>query len=93
MLDRLKQIEERYEELSQELLSPELLADHTAYSKVAKQHRSLGDTVAKYRYWTSLQAEMAGAREMLDTADDDEMREMARLEVDPCKRIGATEMN
>jgi len=92
MLDRLKQIEERYEELSQELLSPELLADHAAYSKVAKQHRSLGDIVTKYRSWTGLQAEMAGAREMLDTADDDEMREMARLEVDSLQaRLEATE--
>ena len=54
MLDRLKQIEERYEELSQELLSPELLADHTAYSKVAKQHRNLGDIVEKYRSWNAL---------------------------------------
>ncbi|MDQ3474751.1 MAG: PCRF domain-containing protein, partial [Acidobacteriota bacterium] len=92
MLDRLKQIEERYEELSQELLSPELLGDHTAYSKVAKQHRSLGDIVAKYRSWNSLQAEMAGAREMLDTAEDDEMREMARMEVDSLQtRLEATE--
>ena len=92
MLDRLKQIEERYEELSQELLSPELLGDHAAYSKVAKQHRSLGDIVAKYRSWNSLQQEMAGAREMLDTAEDDEMREMARLEVDSLQtKLEATE--
>ena len=92
MLDILKQIEERYEELSQELLSPELLGDHSAYSKVAKQHRSLGDIVAKYRSWNSLQQEMAGAREMLDTADDEEMREMARLEVDSLQtKLEATE--
>src|SRR5678816_325058 len=82
MLERLKQIEERYEALSQELSSPELLADHAAYSKAAKQHRSLGDIVAKYRSWNSLKEEMAGAREMLGTADDDEMREMARTEVE-----------
>ena len=92
MFDRLKQIEERYEELSQELLSPELLGDHNAYSKVAKQHRSLGDIVAKFRSWNSLQQEMAGAREMLDTAEDDEMREMARLEVDSLQsKLEATE--
>lgn len=82
MLERLRQIEERYEALSQELSSPELLADHAAYSKAAKQHRSLGDIVTKYRSWNSLKEEMAGAREMLETADDDEMREMARVEVE-----------
>ncbi|HKR61757.1 MAG TPA: peptide chain release factor 1 [Pyrinomonadaceae bacterium] len=92
MLDRLRQIEERYEELSQEMLSPELLADHNAYSKVAKQHRGLGDIVTKYRFWNSLKEEMAGAREMLDTADDDELREMARLEVETLQaKLEATE--
>jgi peptide chain release factor 1 len=59
-----------------------LLADHTAYTKIAKQHRSLGDIVTKYRSWNSLKEEMAGAREMLETADDEEMKEMARLEVE-----------
>ena len=92
MLDRLKQIEERYEELSQELLSPELLTDHTAYTKVAKQHRNLGDIVAKYRTWNSLKTEMTGAREMLETADDSEMVEMARLEVETLQsKLDATE--
>nr|MBA3572568.1 PCRF domain-containing protein [Pyrinomonadaceae bacterium] len=82
MLERLKQIEARYEELSRELSSPELLADHSAYSKTAKQVRALGDIVQKYRAWNVLKEEFAGARELLDTADDDEMREMARLEVE-----------
>jgi peptide chain release factor 1 len=82
MIERLKQIETRYEELSRELSSPELLADHSAYSKAAKQHRALRDVVEKYRAWNVLKEELAGARELMDTADDDEMREMARLEVE-----------
>ncbi len=82
MLERLKQIEVRYEELSRELSSPELLADHSAYSKAAKQQRALGHIVQKYRAWNVLKEELAGARELLETADDDEMREMARLEVE-----------
>ena len=50
--------------------------------KAAKQHRTLGEIVEKYRAWKSLKEELAGARELLETADDDEMREMARLEVE-----------
>lgn len=82
MLEKLEQIEARYEELSNELSSPELLSNQTAYTKAAKQHRSLGEIVEKYRSWKSLKAELNGARELFDTADDDEMREMARLEID-----------
>lgn len=82
MQERLQQIETRYEELTNQLSSPELLADRAAYTKAAKQHRSLGEIVAKYRQWKTLNAELTGARELLDTAEDDEMREMARTEVD-----------
>src|SRR5687768_11888354 len=82
MLDKLEQIASRYEELTQEMSSPELLSNPSAYAKVAKQHRSLGEVVQKYQSWKSLKNELAGARELYDTSDDDEMREMARLELD-----------
>ena len=81
MLEKLEQIEARYEELTNELSSPELLSDQTAYTKAAKQHRSLGEIVEKYRGWKSLKAELSGARELVDAADE-ELREMARLEVE-----------
>ncbi|MFN2517090.1 MAG: peptide chain release factor 1 [Pyrinomonadaceae bacterium] len=92
MLQRLEQIEARYEELANQLSAPELLADQTAYTKAARQHRSLGEIVEKYRSWKTLNAELAGARELLDTVDDDEMREMARLEVETLqKKLEATD--
>src|SRR4029079_4426558 len=48
----------------------------------ARQHRTLGEIVEKFRHWKSLKAELAGAQELADGADDDEMREMARSEVE-----------
>jgi peptide chain release factor 1 len=82
MLDKLEQIAHRYDELTQELSSPELLSNPSAYAKAAKQHRSLGEVVQSYQTWKSLKAELASTRELYDTADDEEMREMARLEVE-----------
>jgi len=82
MLDKLEQIVTRYEELTQELSSPELLSNPSAYAKAAKQHRTLGEVVQKYQAWKNLKKELADARELLDTSDDDEMREMARLELE-----------
>jgi peptide chain release factor 1 len=82
MLDKLEQIAARYEELTHELSSPELLANPSAYGKAAKQHRSLEEVVQKYQAWKGLNDEIAGTRELLDTADDDEMREMARVELE-----------
>jgi peptide chain release factor 1 len=82
MLERLKQIESRYEELTQELSSPELLANPSNYGKAAKQHRALGEIVQKYQSWKSLKNQLAEARELFETSDDEEMREMARLELE-----------
>ena len=82
MIDKLEQIVTRYEELTQELSSPELLSNPSAYGKTAKQHRTLGEVVQKYQAWKTLKKELVDARELLDTTDDTEMREMALLEVE-----------
>jgi peptide chain release factor 1 len=86
MLQRLEQIEARYEELANELSSPELLADRSAYTKATRQHRSLGEIVEKYRSWKTLKQELAEAQELAESADDDEMRDMARLEVETLQK-------
>src|ERR1700741_2819792 len=92
MLDKLEQIVSRYEELTQELSSPELLANPSSYGKAAKQHRTLEEVVQKYQAWKGLKAELADARELMDTADDEEMREMARLELESLQaRIDKTD--
>jgi peptide chain release factor 1 len=82
MIEKLQQIEAHYQELTNELSAPEVMSDQAAYIKAAKQHRSLGEVVAKYRQWRTLNEEIIGARELLDVVDDEEMREMARVEVD-----------
>src|SRR6185312_3470797 len=82
MLDKLEQIVSRYEELTQELSSPELLSNPSAYGRAAKQHRGLGEVVQKFQEWKGLKKELSDARELYDTSDDDEMREMARMELE-----------
>jgi peptide chain release factor 1 len=80
--EKLDQIEARYEDLTAQLSAPESLADQAAYAKAAKQHRSLGEIVEQYRAWKTLQHELAGARELFELSEDDEMRELARVEMD-----------
>jgi peptide chain release factor 1 len=82
MLEKLDQIESHYEELNRQLSTPELLADQKAYTKAAKQHRSLGEVVAKYREWKEHKQQLDGAQELFDGTDDREMRELAKVELD-----------
>ena len=41
MLDRLEQIETRYEDLGRQLADPQLVTDQQKYHKTAKAHRDL----------------------------------------------------
>ena len=80
MFEKLAQIEKSYEELTAQISSPEITSDMKVYAKTMKQHRSLGEIVEKYREVRKMQEELAGAKEMADASDDDDMREMALAE-------------
>lgn len=81
MFEKLAQIERSYEELTEQISQPEFMSDMSAYAKLMKQHRSLGEIVEKYREVRKLQDDLQGARDLAALADDDEMREMAALEI------------
>ena len=81
MLEKLAQIEKNYEELTEQLSAPDVTSDISAYTKLMKQHRSLGEIVEKYREARKMREELEGAREILDLTDDEEMRELAEMEI------------
>ncbi len=74
MLEKLAHIEKTYEELTEQISSPEFMSDMKAYAKAMKQHRSLGEIVNKYREVKKLTDDLAGAKELALAADDDEMK-------------------
>jgi peptide chain release factor 1 len=81
MLEKLEQIEKSYVELTAQISSPEIMSDMSTYAKTMKQHRSLEEIVNKYREVKRMHEELTGAKELLEMADDEEMREMATLEI------------
>ena len=80
MFEKLAQIEKSYEELTEQISSPEIMSDMNTYVKTMKQHRSLGEIVEKYREVRKMQEDLAGAKELAAAVGDDEMREMALAE-------------
>ena len=81
MFEKLAQIEKSYEDLTEQISQPEFMSDMTAYARLMKQHRSLGEIVEKYREVRKMQEDLLGAKDLADMADDDEMREMAATEI------------
>ncbi len=81
MLERIAQIEKSYEELTEQLSAPDITSDIDAYAKLMRQHKSLGEVVEKYREVKKIQEDLDGAREVLEATKDNEMRELAELEI------------
>lgn len=81
MFEKLAQIEKSYDELTEQISQPEFMSDMTAYARLMKQHRSLGEIVEKYRDVRKMTEDLAGAKDIAAMADDDEMREMAAMEI------------
>lgn len=81
MLEKLEQIEKNFEELNEQLSSPDVTSDIQAYTKLMKQHRALGEIVEKYREVRRLQEELEDAREIVKATGDEEMRELAEMEI------------
>lgn len=82
MFEKLDQIEKNYEELTEQISSPDFMNDMKAYAKLMKQHSSLGEIVKKYREVKKLREDLTGAEELIEIADDDEMRQMAESEIE-----------
>lgn len=79
MIERLEIIKARYEELSQELLNPELMSDYNQMKKVTKEHSDLEVTVKKYEELKTIEEEIIGLKKMLN---DPEMAEIAKIELE-----------
>ncbi len=81
MWSRLQGVEQRYDELSRQLSSPELHSDARQLMKVTKEHKDLSEVVATYRAYLKAESELKGAKEIVESAKDDEMLELAKEEL------------
>ena len=66
MLDKLKAVEARYNEIGEELMKPEVVSDNNTYKKLMQEHKHLTPIVDKYREYVAAEAAATEAKEMLD---------------------------
>ena len=82
MLDKLKAVERRYEELLALVSDPAVLADQAEYRKHSKALAEIQPLVERYREYKTIVDETAQARELVEGAEgDDEMRALAEEEL------------
>ncbi len=80
-LNKLEDIEARFDSLSQQMADPSLIGDPAEYRKTAKSRRDLEEVVDKFREWKKVHDNLEQARQMLAAESDAELREMATEEV------------
>jgi peptide chain release factor 1 len=78
--EKLDQLDIRYQEMTQELSTPEIVSDSSRFQKLAKQHAELEDIVKKHREFKQIEKDLAGAHQMVVESEDAEMRHMAQEE-------------
>jgi peptide chain release factor 1 len=79
---KLEHAVERHRELTRQLAEPEILSDPDRLRKVAQEHSELSGIAEAGAELARVRAELEGAREMVAGADDPEMAELARSEVE-----------
>jgi peptide chain release factor 1 len=80
LTEKLDQLDSRYEEMTQQLSSPEVVNDSARFQKIAKQHAELEEIVAKHREYKQIVKDLAGAHQLFLEAEDAEMKQMAHEE-------------
>ena len=78
--EKLDQLESRYDELTQQLSTSEVVSDSSRFQKIAKQHAELEEIVAKHREYKQIEKDLAGAHEMAVEAEEAEIKQLAHEE-------------
>ncbi len=82
MLGKLDEIKLRFEELGQLLAQPETMKDMKKFSQLSKEYRDLEKIVIKYDQLKDVRNHLQQAKEVLQKEKDEELREMAKMEID-----------
>ncbi|MCZ6781020.1 MAG: peptide chain release factor 1, partial [Nitrospirae bacterium] len=77
---KLGELEARYDQLTQDMADPAVMADQDRYQKAAKAAAEISEVVDKYRQWKRLQSELEDTRSMLEESDP-EMVALAEQEI------------
>ncbi len=87
MFKRLDIFDKRYSELEKRMYEPDVVSDPEAYRKVMQEYSSIEPVVKKYREYKEKQNTAADSLAILeDSSADEELRELASMELDEAKR-------
>ena len=85
MLEKLKILEERFNELSKMLIQPDIISDQSKYIKISKEYKDLKTVVDKKNEYENVLANIDEAKEIIKNETDKEMIDLANQELNDAK--------
>jgi len=85
MLEKLKILEERFNELSKMLIQPDIISDQSKYIKISKEYKDLKTVVDKKNEYENVLANIDEAKEIIKNENDKEMIDLANQELSDAK--------
>ncbi|MES2593076.1 MAG: peptide chain release factor 1 [Bacteroidota bacterium] len=82
MLDKLAAIKRRWEEVEQKLSDPKVIGNMSEFKKFNKEYKDLTEVVHAYHEYKNVVENIDFNKSVLSTEKDEEMREMAKLDMD-----------
>ncbi len=82
MIDHLARIEKRYQEIDEQMASPEIFSDVKQLQALAQERTSLEGLVARYREYQTATKTLAETKAMLSGTLDEEMKALVREEIE-----------
>ena len=82
ILEKLEGVRLRFEEIGQKITDPKVIADMKQYIKLNKEYRDLEPVIDAYKDYKNVTSNIKSTRELLASEKDEEMREMAKIELD-----------
>ncbi len=82
MTDKLEAIKNRFKEVGEMLVQPDIMSDMKNYSKLSKEYKDLEKIVIKYDEYQKILSDIDSAKALLETEKDPEFRNMVKVELD-----------
>lgn len=82
ILEKLKGVKDRFEEVGRLINEPDVINDMDRYIRLNKEYKELEPIIKAYNEYYDVVSNIKSAKELLGTEKDEEMREMAKVELD-----------
>lgn len=92
MFDKLEELVQRYQEILNELAEPTIASNQERYRKLMKEEADLSEIVTVYKQYKEAREGIESSLMMLEEETEEEMRELAKEELNDCReKAAATE--